>query len=427
MRSRLVVLAMVFILAAVTVTWAGGKQEGATGTAGGKVSITWMLWWIPEWGQTKVDWIISNFAQSHPNITVTTIGSPYDPYRDKLVTLMQSGNTPDVFGTESQWIPALSKLGTVQDLGPLLGSDSAFKSSIPASAIIKYAGVVRMIYYYEMGYHFAYNVDLASKIGAPLPTSWQDLPDWLAAVKKSGLAQQGLALQFNPKDADHVMGRLMFTPLRQFGGKLVNDDGSAAFNSDIGVKVLEYWKSLIDAGLVFPDPVATTENTMYDMMSSGTLPMQLNGPWVASLVHQSNANVKIVYLPPLKEEVANGTYLSGSGLGLSSKSKQAAAATEFFKYLWSEPVASQMIAGTHLPFTNVKALSSPANASDPILGPEVQMLSNPNSVSINPFPNMEQAQEALANEMANYILGKKSAKQALDDAAATWDKLRMQQ
>jgi ABC-type glycerol-3-phosphate transport system substrate-binding protein len=55
------------------------------------------------------------------------------------------------------------------------------------------------------------------------------------------------------------------------------------------------------------------------------------------------------------------------------------------------------------------------------------MLSNPNSVSINPFPNMEQAQEALANEIANYILGKKSAKQALDDAAATWDKLRMQQ
>jgi ABC-type glycerol-3-phosphate transport system substrate-binding protein len=145
------------------------------------------------------------------------------------------------------------------------------------------------------------------------------------------------------------------------------------------------------------------------------------------LVHQSNANVKIVYLPVLKEEVANGTYLSGSGLGLSSQSKQAAAATAFFKYLWSEPVASQMIAGTHLPFTNVKALNSPANASDPILGPEVQMLSNPNSVSINPFPNMEQAQEALANEIANYILGKKSAKQALDDAAATWDKLRMQQ
>jgi len=43
MRSRMVVVAMVFILAAVTVTWAGGKQEGATGTAGGKVSITWML------------------------------------------------------------------------------------------------------------------------------------------------------------------------------------------------------------------------------------------------------------------------------------------------------------------------------------------------------------------------------------------------
>ena len=146
---------------------------------------------------------------------------------------------------------------------------------------------------------------------------------------------------------------------------------------------------------------------MYDMMASSTLPMQLNGPWVASTVHQSNPNVKVAYLPPFKEEVANGTFLAGSGIGLSNNSKQEAAAVEFLKYLWSEPVTSKLIASVHLPFTNVKALSGPDVANDPILGPEVQMLSNPNSVSINPFPNMEQAQEALANEVANYILGKK--------------------
>ncbi len=427
MRFRSTALVVLFVLAGLCLAWSGGKQEGAGGSTGNKVSITWDLWWIPEWGQANVDWIISNFEKMHPDITVSTISSPYDPYRDKLQTLMQSGSTPDVFGTESQWIPALSKLGTVKDLGPILDSDPSFKSEIPASAIIHYAGVVRMIYYYEMGYHFAYNVDLAQKIGAPLPDSWQGLKDWLAAVKSSGVAQYGLALQFNPKDADHVMGRLVFTPLRQLGGKLLNDDGSAAFNSDLGVQVLEYWKSLIDAGLVFPDPVATTENTMYDMMASSTLPMQLNGPWVASTVHQSNPSVKVAYLPPFKEEVANGTFLAGSGLGLSNNSKQPAAALEFFKYLWSEPVTSKLIASVHLPFTNVKALAGPDVAKDPILGPEVQMLSNPNSVSINPFPNMEQAQEALANEVANYILGKKSAKQALDDAAATWDKLRTQE
>ena len=152
---------------------------------------------------------------------------------------------------------------------------------------------------------------LRRKIGAPLPDSWQGLKDWLTAVKSSGVAQYGLALQFNPEGRRPRHGEARVHPAS--GSSAESSSMTTAPRPSIRTRAsrsLEYWKSLIDAGLVFPDPVATTENTMYDMMASSTLPMQLNGPWVASTVHQSNPSVKVAYLPPFKEEVANGTFLA---------------------------------------------------------------------------------------------------------------------
>ena len=410
LRSMSVVLALTLLLGV-------GLQ---TSFAEEKIKLVWSEWWDNEWGVENVDWIISSFEEKHPNVEVEKIHTPWPQMFDKLMTLCQSGETPDVMGMEAEWVPAFDRLGVVDNLGTWLEKDPEFRAKFSESSLIPWKGNTKLIWLYAMSYHFAYNVKLFEEKGLEPPTNWQELKEVLKAFRDPDQGRYGLALQFSLTVPSHLALRLFYTPLIQFGGRVLDDEGNAVFNSEAGVRVLEYWKSLIDEDLVYPDPLGTTEMAMYEMMAGDILPLYLTGPWILSVTRESNPDIQIAYCPPF-EDVTSGFVASGSGIALSSKSKHPEMAWEFMKHLWSDEVALRMTEVTSIPWATKAAFEAPFIKDNPILRFQPAMITDPASLPKPVLPEANDLYRALGENIQAYFLGQKDAKTALDDAAAYWN------
>jgi len=341
---------------------------------------------------------------------------------DKLMSLCAAGEPPDVMGMEAEWAVAFDRLGVLEDLDPWLVKDRDFLAKFSDSSLIRWKRKTKIIWLYAMSYHFVYNVKTFEEKALKPPTDWQELKDVLRKLREPEKARYGLALQLSLASPSHPALRLFYTPLIQFGGRLVDENGWTVFNSDAGVRVLEYWKSLMDEDLVYPGALETTEMSMYEMMSGEELPLYLSGPWILSVCRESNPDIQLAYCPPFKD-VTSGYVASGSGIALSAKSKHQNIAWEFMKHLWSDEVALRMTKVISIPWATKTAFEAPFIKEDPILRYQPEMITDSASQPLPILPEMGELFRVLTENMQRFYLGEKNAKAALDDAAEYWNKV----
>ena len=410
-----------FVLCMLSVLFVGlpGFSSGQQGTpAEEKTKLIWSEWWDVEWGDDTVEWIIASFEEKNPGVEVQTIFAPNDQMFGKLLTVAQSDEAPDVMGMEGHWAVAIDKLGVLADLDPLLEKDPDFRSKLPNSALMPWQGETKIVWLYMMAYHFFYNTKTFAQKGVEPPDSWDSLPAVLRKLRDPDNLRYGLALQFSLRQTEHMTTRMFMTPLVAFGGRLLDENDQVAFDSPEGVEVLEYWKKMIDEDLVYPDPLDTDPRNTYELMAEEAVSMMLIGPWVQSVVEQSNPDVQLASAPPF-----GGSAATGSGISLSAKTKHPEIAWEFMKHLWSDEVAIKMVEEKSMMWATKKAFESPAIQKNLILKYQPAMINDPESQSIPILPEMEDLFRMLSENMQAYYLGRKDAEAAVAEAAEYWSQV----
>ena len=106
-----------------------------SGHAEEKIKLVWSEWWDNEWGVENVDWIISSFEEKHPNVEIVKVHTPWPQMFDKLMTLSQAGEPPDVMGMEAEWAAAFDRVGVLANLDPLLEKDPEFRAKFGNSSL----------------------------------------------------------------------------------------------------------------------------------------------------------------------------------------------------------------------------------------------------------------------------------------------------
>jgi len=389
------------------------------GLAQEKVKIVWSEWWDEEWGEENIDWVISEFEKTHPNVDVVKMYAPWPNMFDKLMSMSAAGEPPDVMGMEAAWVLAFDRLGVIENLDARLTKDRDFLAKFAGSSLVRWKGNTKLIWWYTMAYHFIYNIDTFREKGLEPPTGWENLKNVLRKLREPEKGKYGLALQLSLVSPDHIVERLLHTPLVQFGGRLLDENGWPAFNSDAGVRTLEYWQSLIDEDLVYPGALETSEMTMYEMMAGGDLPLFLTGPWALGVCRGSNPDINLTYSPPWTD-VTSGYVAGGSGISFSAQSKNPEIAWEFMKHLWSDDIALTIAKRTHNLIATKTVFNAPFLEDDPMLRDQPQMITDPASEPELPLPEMEDLYRVLGENIQSFYLGQKTAKGALDDAAAYW-------
>jgi len=379
--------------------------------------------------------VANEFMAANPDIKVEMTYVPYEQVHDKFVTgAATNPPTYDVVMTDVVWYDEFVKKGYLADITDRVTPE--MKTDIFPTA---WNVVTRSDKSYGMPWlldtkYLYYNTDLLKQAGfdAP-PKTWEELLTQAKAIKDKGLVEFPIVWSWSQAEA----AICDFTALLYGnGGKFLDENGKPIFNNEQGVQVLEWMKQTVDDGLTNPASASYLEGDVLNTFNQGKAAFALNWLFMYDTANFDTANsqvtgkVGITDIPVFASVNGNPKSASvdgSSGFSITATSPNTDAAWKYVTYLTSLPVQMKY-SSNQLPIW--KTAYEGANLDT------LKAASRSNPVTVPAFadqfqyatlrPNIAYYQEgstALQLALQQALTGQKSAKEALDAAAAKWEEL----
>lgn len=412
--------AIFLLISLLVITACGtGSSSEAEAEEDEQVTITWLGWWVNEWGDAH-DKLIAGFEEEHPNIKVEAVFVPYPDMNARLTSAAAAGDTEyDFFGAESGWLPGLLREGYVEQLDEWLENDPEFTDKLVPTAPRVFQGNTYGLNLYENVYQFAYNVDMFEEAGLEPPTDWDEFIEVMEALKDEDANQYGMSMPL--QDGGFILTRYFGFRLAQEGGKLLDEDGNVAFNSPEGVRAMEWWRDFYQKELVVPGSMGEDQTLMLEFVANGQVAGIIDGPFILSKAQEIDPEIQLAYAPAWTAETG-GYYWSGSGLAMNANSDKKEAVWEFFKYIYSDEVSVELTSSIGYPISTKAAMASLDSSDNPMLKQIPAMASQDPEHNIGSpvLPESAAMVQALQLAFQQVVTGEKEPQEALDEAAAVW-------
>ena len=213
--------------------------------------------------------------------------------------------------------------------------------------------------------------------------------------------------------------------LLQAGAKLIDPaTNKAVFNTPEGVKAIEEYVAQINTlKISVPGVLSNGEKEKRANFASGNVAMMHEGPWGVAI--QNGLNPKLEYdIAPMPKGATTGSIVRGSLNTVTTQALDKDAAWKFVRWM-SSPKGSEMWArGTGGFPSRLDVAKQDWFTQNKLFGAFSEQMNQANAES--PFlvmPNAVEMNKVITTEVQNVVQGKKPAKQALDDAAAEWNKI----
>jgi multiple sugar transport system substrate-binding protein len=209
-------------------------QPAATADASAAVELTFANWMSTE-DATKPAYeaMIAAFEAKYPNISVTTVGYPFNQMRDQLLVSAAGGTPPDVAQVHSLWIAPLADANLLQPLEGLLDQatlDDYYPTLLNGK---RYNGDLLAVSWAPSPIILYYNKALLEKAGVAVPQTWDELLTAARAVATLGNDAGGNKIYGLGISSKKLAGAgYFFLPfLWNRGAELVDADGKVVLDS----------------------------------------------------------------------------------------------------------------------------------------------------------------------------------------------------
>jgi multiple sugar transport system substrate-binding protein len=434
MRTFLKIVLAVFVLALmIGPVWAQPGNQGQPVTV--RVLTMQQAAMTPEEMQATVD----EFNAAHPDIKVELELVSYDALHDKITTAMATTPPPyDAILVDVIWYPEFAKAGYIADVTNRITPefrDGVFDTAWNVVTVNDKAyGLPWLL---DTKYLF-YNADLLKQAGFDTPPkTWEELVQQAKAIKDKGIVEYPIVWSWGQYEAAICdFAALLYGN----GGRFTDDAGKPAFNDDKGVAALDWMVKTIDDGLTNPASISYVEEDVRNVFSSGKAAFALNWLYMYDLANFNKEQSQItgqvgITTTPVFESVAKEGVISASvdgsmGFSIVATSANQDAAWEYLKFLTSEP--TQRKYSLHqLPMwkasyqgdslKELQGLSDVLKVTVPIFGEQFQF------AHVRPrIPYYVEGSKQLQLALQLALTKQKTAKEALDEAAASWVELGSQ-
>ena len=360
-------------------------------------------------------------------VNFTVVG--YDVLSERSVLEMTaSSGSFDVIADVIEWVPGYAASGFVHDIGEL---DSKYGGKINFDGMVqaalnahKFDGKQFSMPINAGTRMFFYRKDLLDEGGLAPPETWDELRAAANALNTD--EQAGMSMSA----ASGAWNVLNWVPyLFAAGGDVWDADKRITINSDEGVAALEFWVDLILNDKVTPDGVASyTIDQNRAGMIDGRIAMATFES-VAALglgnpdVNPHAANMGYGRFPlRSKETTATATaILGGWGLVIPRNTSNEEAAYEFLAWATNETNDLRLAKNVGQGAYTASLQDPEVVAKFPALPDVLDVLNN--AKLLFPIPEGNELSFVLSIAISEAITGSKSAKDALDDAAAEMTKI----
>ncbi len=370
-------------------------------------------------------WQKDQFEAKYPYIKINFHETPYDQHQEQLIRMASGAQEPyDVWQPTDQWIPGLMDTGIFMPIDQLFPPEKlSLYAEWQQEAMRDNDGNIVGVPVFGAVPVFMYRVDLLEAAGYDRPpATWEELATY--AVKLTD-AENNIWGFVDTEDSLNKFWHWLI----QAGGKPFNDDGTAAFNSDAGVTALQFLVDLRNEYKVVP-PGASSWMTEDEQMFfiKGNAAMTLS--WAYGIDRAANSEDSVI-----KDKFSVAKFPVGPGnttatayednyyfIPKNIKPEKLDAALKWLDYVSSYEAQVGML--VHEPGNYV---SIPSAYDDPKVKesvPFADILKAQVETAVNVrHANQSEISDILLAEIQAALLGQKTPKQALDDAAAKVNEL----
>jgi ABC-type glycerol-3-phosphate transport system substrate-binding protein len=360
-------------------------------------------------------------AKSGIKVTATAVS--WSDVGAKNLAAIAGKEGPDIYTGGLSMGIQLGAKGGVVDLAKAYAKDVAELQKVANKgtwdSIVDVSGALYGVPYDLTIQLLLYRPDILEAAGIKAaPQTWDELVTALKAVRKAAGDKGGML-----SDWGQTSWLDFSTFLWQAGGNFYTPDcKSSIINDENGLKALEFYAALYKELGTPADPGDAATN-----FANGTYPLWLGGSWNAANLDTSKPEIKgkweVVVLPagPTGKRTA---FIGGRVIGIMGYSKNADAAWDLIKFLYTEDGAKAAVAmaetkgATFFPPVNeyvkfntkfsAKALEAIKSQLDDSQGP-------PNC------PGFEEKNKEVTTQLQNVLLKDGDPQEALDASAAALD------
>ena len=320
--------------------------------------------------------LIGNFQKANPDITVKMTHFPYADYRTKVAAAIPAGEGPDVVQLFYGWLNDYVQAELIQplptDVFPAAKIDEEF---FPMVQAMKDGDQYWALPTAVRSLALFYNERLMEEAGVEPPTTLDEMMAAAAAMTKhdaaGNITQVGMTAGMTAQDHHWFREGLV----RQMGGEpYVNDYQTVNYNSDAGVKALEFYTDMF----MGENPVTATGfmDEPQAAFKAGLAGMHIDGSFrIGSLADIRGLKWGVTELPATADGVRSN-YSSYWVNAITSKAEgeKYDAAVKFMEYVSSDEAMQVWLDVVgELPAKPSVGLTE-ANANDPVFGPFIRGL-----------------------------------------------------
>jgi multiple sugar transport system substrate-binding protein len=388
--------------------------------------VRWSQWKSTEVGEKCMSELKSAFEKANPEVNLVLVDSPFTGFHDKALVLYQAKKLSDVLMVQVDWVAEFADLGMLEPLDDRIAKEpKSFIENIPSTFHQKWRGKQYYLPVESGAVALFYNTEIFKEAGiSGPPKTWEEFAEIARKVtnpEKKIYAVTGTLQSEPPTNMTYEIYPLIL----QAGGTLIDEKTNrAVFNSPEGVKAIEWYIDRINKDKIsVPGVLSNGEKEKRANFATGNIAMMFEGPWGIAIQRQLNPNLKYD-ITTLPKGETTGTMVRGSLNTVTTQAQDKEAAWKFVRWM-SGPEGNAIWARCTGSFPARHDVSNQDWFKEkPLFQAFVKQMELPNARS--PFlgmPNAVQMNKIMTTEVQNAVQGKKTAKQALDDAAAEWNKI----
>ena len=385
MKRRLAAAAALGLSAALALSaCSSSSKTGSSSSSGGQVTLHFFG---ADYGtaetsnSTQLYWqnIATAFHKQYPNVTVDIQTIDWTDFPQKLHTLLQAKNYPDII--EGDAPQAYAQEGIAYKASDVL-SQSTLANLIPTFAKQgDYQGVEYGIPFTTSTRALYYNTKLfkAAGISAP-PTTWAQLQADAAKITALGNSTIGYGMPLGPEEAQAESYMWMLGD----GGGYVNSSGAYTINSAANINAFTEMNTLVKAGDTEASPGTVNRATIWSDFAAGSVGMVGGSPSVVPIIQAAgkltSSDWATAPFPGQSGPVTDPLGVDDQIVALNSHNNQSAI-QEFLNFAYQDTYQAQFDKEYDL----LPATTSAANAelSDPTFGPFVKAIPTSSAYPVN--------------------------------------------
>lgn len=371
--------------------------------------------------------IIERFQKDHQDIQVNIETAPFDQLNTKLIVENESGNVPDVTYLQPQYITQVVQANSLLALDPFISSmGQSWRDEFSSQGLWDQTVIDGKKYTMALGAHTRVlytRPDLFEKAGLSGSTPPQTL-DELVEFGQKLTSGNTYGLGYTMAPAGSTIELTFNALFWGFGGEHLDAAGKAAFNSEAGVKTLDFMRSLVREWKITPEDVLSVPYAeLAQQFPEGRFGMMLDGNFRLSGWLEKGMNEQTLAAFPFPSASGKPApiFTNSWDVGIPAAVPEARqeAAWKLVSYFFKPEI--------NLEYVKAEGSLSPLKslANDPAFNtPWHKTLGdvlNNYSRTLPKTAYLNEMHDALVKALQSVLLDQQSSQAALDEAAKTYN------